>query len=142
MIPGVIDYLWRKPEEVVVFGNTGRPNKRPWINMTYDTLYRGGVDHLFKEIFFRPHGVTGTKGKGAAILSLLEQGYDKVRHTDDDPVVIYSLASFFDQKHYPNVSFVLKQDLSAGILMSRRLAKQYPNVSYIAELSYNHQPKR
>jgi hypothetical protein len=121
-------YLWDR--NVDMYGNTGRPNKRPWVDLTRRTLDRGLVLPRFKDIFFRPKGVIGIQSKGAALLELLER-YDKVTHFDDDPWVIFGLAKIF-----PNVD----QGLTSGILMSQEEKTLFPNVTRVGQLRYS-EPK-
>lgn len=120
------EYLWNRTADV--YGNTGRPNKRPWVNLTARTLKNGHVFSRFKNIYYRPEGVSGIQSKGAAILEL-SQMYDHVRHYDDDPWVIFGLA-----KAFPEVEFVLVQDINFGILISHEEMELFPNVTRVAQL--------
>jgi hypothetical protein len=122
------EFLWNRTADV--YGNTGRPNKRPWVDMTARTLEKGFVYTRFKNIFFRPAGVTGIESKGAAIAELVKQ-YDNVTHIDDDPWVIFGLAKVF-----PRVTFMLVQDLDFGILVSRAEMERFPNVRRVAQLRH------
>lgn len=121
-------FLWSRTADV--YGNTGRPNKRPWVNMTVRTLEDGFVFQRFKKIFFRPEGVSGIQSKGAAIAELADE-YDHVTHYDDDPWVIFGLAKVF-----PRVTFTLVQDLNFGTLVSYEEMKRFPNVRRVAQLRY------
>ena len=124
-------YLWDR--NIDVYGNTGRPNIRPWVDLTHRTLDRGLVLPRFKDIFFRPKGINGIQSKGAALLELSEK-YDKVTHYDDDPWVIFGLAKIF-----PNVDFVFVQGLTSGILMSEEEKTLFPNVTRVGQLRYSEQ---
>ncbi len=119
-------FLWERTADV--YGNSGRPNKRPWVDMTVRTLKKGMVYTRFKDIFFRPHGVSGIESKGAAIAELTKK-YDHVTHIDDDPWVIFGLAKVF-----PDVQFTLVQDLDFGILVTNEELQRFPNVRRVAEL--------
>ncbi|MCX6791501.1 MAG: hypothetical protein NT149_00495 [Candidatus Gottesmanbacteria bacterium] len=118
-------FLWERTADI--YGNTGGPNKRPWIDMTVRTLEKGLVYTRFKDIFFRPSGVSGVESKGAAILELITQ-YDDVTHYDDDPWVIFGLAKAFPAEKFPGVKFILVQELDAGILATREELERFPNV--------------
>jgi hypothetical protein len=111
------------------YANTGRSNKRPWVNMTRKTLSNGGVLEQFEDIYFKPKGFRTIESKGAAIADLRER-YARVRHYDDNPADVLGLARVF-----PDVEFVIVQDLSTGILLSRTELSQYPNVSRVAALN-------
>lgn len=129
--PGMWEYLWSRPADV--YGNTGRPNKRPWINLTEWTLSDGNLLPRFKKIFYKPRGVESIQSKGAALMELAAR-YDMVTHYDDDPWVVFGLAGVFLPD--PRIRFVLVQDLDSGILYSDADKKRFPNVSYQAQLKY------
>jgi hypothetical protein len=122
-------YLMNRSADI--YGNTGRPNKRPWVNMTQDKLLNGNVLALFKYIFFRPKDVSSIQSKGEAIAQLAEH-YDHVTHYDVDPWVIFGLAKVF-----PNVEFKLVQTLSSGLLVSQAEMNRFPNVRRVAQLNYD-----
>lgn len=124
--PDMWQFLWSRTADV--YGNTGRPNKRPWVDMTERTLADGFVLQRFKKIFFRPEGVNGIQSKGAAIAELFSR-YDRVTHYDDDPWVIGGLARLF-----PAVTFVYVQNLNSGTLFSDEEMKRFPNVTRVAQL--------
>ncbi len=111
------------------YGNTGRSNKRPWVEMTRKTLSRGGILEGFEDIFFKPKGFKTIESKGAAIAGLRER-YEHVRHYDDNPADVLGLARVF-----PDVEFVIVQDLTTGLLLSRTEMSEYPNVQRVAVLS-------
>jgi hypothetical protein len=126
--PDSRQYIWNSDTDI--FGNTGRPNKRPWVDMTKQTLDSGLVLPYFKDIFFRPENVESIQSKGAAILELTKR-YKNVTHYDDDPWIVFGLAKIF-----PDVSFVLVQNLEFGILVSQREMNQFPNVARVARLQH------
>jgi hypothetical protein len=121
-------YLMNRQADL--FGNTGRPNKRLWINMTEQKLVDGYVYDLFKYIFYRPKDVSPIESKCEAIAQLAEQ-YERVTHYDADPWVTFGLA-----KRFPQVTFVLVQGLEFGLLVSRQEMERFPNVRRVAALSY------
>lgn len=111
------------------YANTGRSNKRPWVEMTSRVLSRGGILKQFEDVFFKPEGFKTIESKGAAIAELRKR-YERVRHYDDNPADVLGLAKVF-----PDVDFVIVQDLSTGLLLSRTEMSEYPNVQRIAVLS-------
>lgn len=111
------------------YGNTGRSNKKPWVEMTRRTLSRGGILEEFEDVFFKPKGFKTIESKGAAIAQLRKR-YENVRHYDDNPADVLGLARVF-----PDVQFVIVQDLTTGLLLSRTEMSEYPNVQRVAVLS-------
>jgi hypothetical protein len=124
--PDIMQFLWERTADV--YGNTGRPNKRPWVDLTVRTLEKGAVYMRFTDIFFRPKGVGSIRSKGAAIAELAKK-YDHVTHIDDDPWVIFGLAKVF-----PDVQFTLVQELDIGILVTAEELQRFPNVRRVAAL--------
>jgi hypothetical protein len=121
------EYLWNRTADV--YGNTGRPNKRPWVEMTKQTLRDGEVLQRFKKIYFRPRDVAPIQSKGAALAELSEI-YDDITHIDDDPFVVYGLYPLF-----PKVHFILVQGLSFGTPVTDEEKRRFPNVERVAQLS-------
>lgn len=111
------------------YGNTGRSNKKPWVEMTRRTLSRGGIFEQFEDVFFKPEGIRTIESKGAAIAELRKR-YGCVRHYDDNPADVLGLARVF-----PDVQFIIVQDLTTGLLLSRTEMSEYPNVQRVAVLS-------
>ena len=124
---GISEHLGKQTADK--FGNTGRPNKTPWVKMTRHTLSKGGVWTQFDDIFFKPVGAKTIESKGVAIAQTCE-AYEVVTHIDDNPADVLGLAKFF-----PNVQFIIVSDRSTGILMSRVELREYPNVKRVALLS-------
>lgn len=111
-----------------IVGNTGRPNKKAWIELTQKTLEAGGVLDCFQNIYFTPRGVKALLSKGAALVELQRQ-YEHITHLDDNPADVLPLAKLF-----PDVQFVIVQDLTTGVLFSKVEQEQYPNVRRVATL--------
>lgn len=122
---GVIEFLANEVSQVDLFGNTGRPNKIPWIEITEATLVRGGIRQYLKDIFFTPEGTSGLLSKAAVLKHLVSQ-YTKVRHVDDDPLVALCLAPLF-----PGITFVIKEDWSTRFLLSKVDLNSFSNVHRI-----------
>lgn len=125
-------YLWSLTADV--YGNTGRPNNRPWINMTEQTLTEGHILPRFKKIFYRPEKVSGIESKGAAIAELIRlYGPRNVTHYDNNPWVIFGLARV---RAFRRVNFILVQPLNSGILFSDDEIKKFHNIKRVAYLEY------
>jgi hypothetical protein len=125
--PAMWEFLWNR--EADVYGNTGRPNRRPWVDMTERTLIKGFVLDRFKDIFFKPKDVSSIQSKGEAI-DRLTKHYDHVTHFDDDPYVIFGLA-----KKFPEVTFIYVQPLDFGLLVTREEMERFPNIRRVAQLT-------
>ncbi len=113
---------------VDIYGNTGRANRTPWVNMTMHTLQRAGVAEVFKDVYFKPPGTKTMLSKLAAI-DELRRKYGVVTHLDDNPADALPIAAFFQ-----DVQVVIVQDLTTGLLYSREEAEKYPNVKRVASL--------
>ncbi len=129
VIPDSMYYLWGR-DGVDVYGNTGRPNKLPWINLTTRTIAEGHLSARFVDVFYRPRDVSGIMSKGEAILRLLDK-YEKVTHYDNNPWVIFGLA-----RAIPRAHFVLVQGLNSGVLFSQEQADLFGNVKVEGRLVY------
>ncbi len=127
IIPGVKEFLARRNTNK--YGNTGRSNKKSWVEMTRNTLRDGEVLEQFQDIFFKPPGTKTIISKGAGIQQLREQ-YGYVTHYDDNPADVLGLAAYF-----PDVDFIIVQDWTTGILFSRIELNNYPNVRRVSQLS-------
>lgn len=109
-----------------ICGNTGRPNREAWVAMTIEALLRDGALGYFEDIYFRPHGLITVESK-AAVVGYLRQRYPRVIHFDDNPADALPIAACF-----PDVDVIIVQDLTTGLLYSRREAQRYPNVRRVA----------
>lgn len=123
---GIVEYMAHR--STVKFGNTGRLNKLAWKEMTLASLQRQGVSQLFEDVFFRYEGIKTIQSKGA-VLRMLSEEYPRLTHYDDNPADVLGLA-----KLLPEVQFVIVQDLSTGMLLSRAEMTEYPNVRRVASL--------
>lgn len=122
---GAVEFVRRRKTDKV--GNTGRESKEQWVDMTWRKLREGGINEL-KEIYFTPKGINTVISKGAGIVEL-QQRYAHVTHFDDDPLTVLLLA-----KHFPDVDFVLVNDLSTNYLLSNVDMNQYKNVTRVTSL--------
>lgn len=124
-VPGVL--AQRKAEGIHIYGNTGRSNKREWVEMTKRTLSDGGIADYFEEegIFYKPEGVSTLFSKLDAIRTLREK-YGKVEHFDDNPADAIPIAVLF-----PDVEVYIINYASTGVLFSRKNL-EYSNVHRIA----------
>lgn len=123
---GVPEFLHMRQTDK--YGNTGRSNKRAWVEMTEHALDAGKIRHYLLDVFYKPYGMSSTVSKGAALYELCKT-YERVRHYDDNPADVLRLAPLL-----PSVEFVVVEDKSAGVLFSRVEMSQYPNVTRIAYL--------
>lgn len=109
-----------------IFGNTGRHNHEAWVEMTRDLLEQGGIEDLFTDFYFKPEGWDSDQSKYWALKEIAEMGY-RFTHYDDNARTIRRLAPEF-----PDHRFVIVQDLTSGILFSRREMQRHPNVMRMA----------
>lgn len=130
-MPDAKPFIAVHSENADIYGNTGRLAKGAWVGMTEESLRLAGVLPYFTDIFFKPEGVSSKASKAAAIAKLMDQyrGDNNITHIDDDPGTVLPLARMF-----PNVQFIILQDLTTGILFSRVEKNRYPNVKRVARL--------
>jgi hypothetical protein len=128
LAPDAHQFIEQEANERDIYGNTGRRNKKNWVDMTKQTLDDEKVLRFFKDFFFKPKGVRTVESKGAAISQLLKR-YKNVKHVDDNPADVLPLAKIF-----PMVQFFIVQDLTTGLLFSRIEIKEYPNVKRVPRL--------
>jgi len=112
-----------------IYGNTGRSSKKEWVDMTEDTLQRGGVIDYFKRIFYTPDGTKAIISKAHAIDSLTRQ-YDQIEYYEDDPRTALFIARLF-----PHVNVNLVQYGLTGLLASKTELSQFPNLKRVAHVS-------
>ena len=116
-------------EGIVVYGNTGRSNKKAWVEMTEQTLQDGEIADYFQNIFYAPDGVKTAVSKAVALQTLQTQ-YKQVAHFDDDPRTVAYLASLF-----PDIKLYLIEYGSTGLLFSRKEMAKFPNIHRIGVIS-------
>ncbi len=109
-------------ERVDIYGNTGRSHKREWVDMTEETLRRGGVREYFKGIFYTPDGTRTAVSKAHGIQILTGQ-YEEVEFDDDDPRTAYFIAQLF-----PAVRVNLIQHGSTSLFLARRILDDPSNI--------------
>jgi len=113
---------------VVIYGNTGRENSQPWIEMTEHQLRELGIRDYFESIFFTPVDLP-TRSSKAAGIEVLRRKYSFVIHADDDPRTIFHLASIYPEGS--GVQFYLLHYGPTGLLYSKRELARFPNVTRI-----------
>jgi len=113
---------------VVIYGNTGRENSQPWIEMTERQLRELGVRDYFESIFFTPVDLP-TRSSKAAGIEVLRRKYSFVIHVDDDPRTIFHLASVYPEGS--GVQFYLLHYGPTGLLYARQELERFPNVTRI-----------
>jgi hypothetical protein len=125
--PGVVEKLAEvQARGVDSFINTGRENKKKWVDMTEATLETHGMGNLFEGKFFTPEGGRRNLSKAAGIRELTTR-YDNVTHVDDDPRTTLYLA-----RRFPDVQFFLIQYGSTGLVYDRKEAATLPNIKRIS----------
>lgn len=125
--PGVREELDRLATEGTdIYGNTGRSHRGPWVDVTEETLHRGGVLGYFKDIAFTPDGVKTAVSK-VHRLAQLTQLYDEVEFDEDDPRTVRFVA-----ERLPSVKINWIQYGATGLLVSRQEVEQFPNVRRVA----------
>lgn len=122
-IAGVI----RRMTEHMHVGNTGRPNNRPMIMHTIERLLDAGLAGVFDHIYFKPEGVEPDESKYWALVELRTIGHTNITHYDDNARTVRRLA-----EELRDIRFVIVQDLTSGILFSRKEMQKFPNVARIA----------
>ena len=113
------------PEEIHVYGATGRSNKDDWVDMTRNTLDGADILGCFQRIFYTPEGVRPTISK-AHVVWMLGQQYPKLEFNDDDPRTIWVLAQLF-----PLVQFNYHRHRITDRLPAARELDQFANVHII-----------
>ncbi|MEK7570725.1 MAG: hypothetical protein AAB553_00490 [Patescibacteria group bacterium] len=121
-----------KADGIDNFGNTGRVNKRIWVDMSYATLVAGKIADLFEDTFYTPLDMPAAVSKAVGIKEL-RQHYSEVSHFDDDPRTVAYLATLF-----PEVTIYLLQYGSTGLLYSKAELDQLPNLRRIGMLQKSH----
>ncbi len=125
--PGVIDELEKIADSGTdIYGNTGRPHKGDWVDMTEETLRRGGIAEYFRGVFYTPDGIRTVVSKAHAVLGLTER-YEQVEFDDDDPRTARFIAQLF-----PNVKVNLVQHGFTRLLVSRTGLDKLPNLRRVA----------
>lgn len=94
-IPGVRALLLGKKEAGFdIYGNTGRADKKEWIQMTENFYRENGLAALITQTFYTPDGIKTAFSKAAALREL-QESYNTIEHWDDDPRTIRTLAEYF-----------------------------------------------
>lgn len=114
-----------------LYGNTGRSNKKEWVDMTEKQMKVEGLDQHLQGIFYTPKDIEGELSKAHAIKLLLEK-YKEVTHFDDDPRTAYYLARVF--KDEPKVQIRLVKRQLADRLFSLEEFKEFPNLKIVAKI--------
>lgn len=122
--PGVADEIKRLIDEGFdLFIDTGRPNKLTWADVTMETLDRAGILNFFKEIFYKPPGVSSTISKAHA-LHLLSKKYNTIEFNDDEISTAHFIASIFPEI---GVNLVQKKPLRTNL-------EKLPNLKIIPSI--------
>lgn len=110
---------------IVIFGNTGRSDKLPVVNATWESLALAGLDGRFRLIYFKPDGQETVEHKVAVTGKIAKQyGEKKIVVADDNPYDLLPQAARF-----PGSRFILIRDLTTRKLLGGiNMATEYPNV--------------
>jgi len=107
IIPGVPERLRQLSDEGAhIYGNTGRVNKRVWVEMTRYALAHEGLLRLYRTIGFRPPGVSELESEVDWIRTIAEQ-YEETEFTDDSGKTVLFVAHrlphvLVNHIHYPH----------------------------------------
>jgi len=123
--PEVAEFVHNLPAGLKV-GNTGRSNNLEMVSMTRERLEDGGILNDFSHIRFKPKGMSSDESKYWGMDNLKLLGYEDAVHYDDNALLQKRLAKLF-----PEMRFVVVQDLSSGVLFSKDDMAKYPNVARI-----------
>lgn len=117
------------PARIDVVGNTGRPDKLAWTNMTQGTLKRGQIWDRLEGVLHKPGDFHTTESKIANI-AMLRILYKRLAHADDNPADALPIAATF-----PDVDVCIVRDLSTDFLLSGvNLERDFPNVTVVSTL--------
>lgn len=128
-VPQSVAMAIQEVQNADLYGNTGRSNKKPWVEMTKRVLREGGILDYFVTIFFKPEGISTKVSKATAVGNLVKL-YHHVIHVDDNPADGLFIASL-----YPHVQVRIVQDLTTGILFSDYEQRRFPNAKRVATLN-------
>lgn len=117
------------PENEDIYLNTGRKNRRPYVDLTERTLRRRGIRHRFKDLFFGERGVASIISK-IVWLDQLSQLYDLVYHYDDNPKTSLTVEQFFRERRPDQgaVKSVIISDRSTSYLTRNVDFENRPNL--------------
>ena len=96
------------------------------VSVTEIRLEEGGVKYLFDDIKFKPEGMSSDEGKYWRFVVIKKNG-GRFRHYDDNAKFIKDMAPLF-----PDDEFVIVEDLTSGLLFSKKEMDKNPNVTRIA----------
>ena len=118
-----------------IYLNTGRENRRAYVDLTEASLKRAGIRDRFQDLFFGVSGISTTISKIVWLDQLSEQ-YDMVYHYDDNPKTALTVEKYFRERDGKNnVKSILVRDWSAGFLTRGiDLEKEHPNLVVARDL--------
>lgn len=123
LMPGVLKTIPEAAECWDIYGNTGRPRRREFLDLTKNSLEAGGVLGNFEEIFYKPPGVR-TRDSKMSFVGYLSEIYEQIKYLDDNPADALPIARAF-----PNIDVRLMQDWSTGFLLNGVDRCDFPNVT-------------
>jgi hypothetical protein len=128
VIPEAVEIIDQIQADIII-GNTGRSNSSSMVNLTNEQLLRGKILNKLDYVNFKPDGMSPDESKYWALRELIGKGYTNITHYDDNARTVKRLARLL-----PEVKFVIVQDLTSGILFSRKEMEKFPNVTRISKL--------
>lgn len=128
IFPWVLRILEALAEEGVdIYGNTGRPSKTEWVDMTYESLDKEGIGKFFTDVAFTPEGVKTAVSKAHRLDQLARfYGNKRVEYFEDDPRTIIFLAPLF-----PEIRINYVQHKLSGLLVPDHELMEFGNVQKV-----------
>lgn len=111
-----------------IYLNTGRKNRRAYVDSTEQALVKAGIRDRFKDLYFGVKGVSNIMSK-LALLNMLSKQYDTVYHYDDNPKTSLTVEQFFrEQRGRNNVRSIIVSDWSTSFLTRKIDLVKHPNL--------------
>lgn len=110
-----------------IYLNTGRENRRAYVDLTEASLKRAGIRDRFSDLFFGVKGLSTVISK-LVWLDQLSQQYSTVYHYDDNPRTALTIEQYFRERGDRNVKSILVRDWSTGLLTRGIDLKEHPNL--------------
>ena len=111
-----------------IYLNTGRENRRAYVDLTDRVLAKGGIRSRFKDLFFGVCELPTALTKIVWLDQLSEQ-YDLVYHYDDNPRTSLAVEKYFRERGgRNNVKSILVKDWSTDFLTRDVNPQDRPNL--------------
>ena len=109
-----------------IYLNTGRKNRRSYVDSTEQALVKAGIRDRFKDLYFGVKGVSNIMSK-IVWLDMLSNNYNTVYHYDDNPKTALTIERFFRERSQ-DVKSVIVRDWSTGFLTRDVNLAAHPNL--------------